>query len=188
MSTEPLSPDEQNAIQGEWDRLQREPQPSDNRSVGCVLIIVAAALVILGPRFVPWVKMHVAGWAGAAWFVVALVIFLYGVYQNFFGNKTGAQAYRRSDAALQLLSQRYESSSPEERRSAAVAAIYYAYYSGGPYMASSYEANEWKRKLGVALEYVTSVEAVLVEKRQAYNVFTASKAKKEEPGGPGTEE
>jgi hypothetical protein len=171
----------------EWDRLQAEPQPTDNRSVGCVLMIVAVALVILGPRFLPWVKMHVGGWAGAAWFVVALAILLYGLYQNFFGNKTGAQAYKRSDAALQLLSQHFESSSQEERRSAAVAAVYHAYYSGGPYMASSYDVSEWKTKLGAAVEYVKTVESVLIEKRQAYNVFTES-AKKEGSGGSGTEE
>jgi hypothetical protein len=187
MNGEPLSPGEQEAILAEWDRLQAEPQPTDNRSVGCVLMMVAVALVILGPRFLPWLKMHVGGWAGAAWFVVALAILLYGLYQNFFGNKAGARAYQRSDAALQLLSNRYESSSPDERRSAAVAAIYYAYYSGGPYMASSYDVSEWKTKLGAAIEYVNTVESVLVEKRQAYNVFTES-AKKEGRGGPGTEE
>src|SRR3954464_7147820 len=104
MTVELLSPEEQEALLREWDRLQAEPQPTDNRSVGCVLIIVAIALVVLGPRFLPWVKMHVAGWAGAAWFVAALAILLYGLYQNFFGNKTGTQAHQRSDAALQLLS------------------------------------------------------------------------------------
>jgi hypothetical protein len=187
MSGEPLSPGEQEAILAEWDRLQAEPQPSDNRSVGCVLSIVAIALVILGPRFLPWVKMHLGGWAGAAWFVVALAILLYGLYQNFFGNKTGAQAYQRSDLALRLLSQRFEASSQEERCSAAVAAIYYAYYSGGPYMASSYDIAEWKTKLGAAVKYVETVESVLVEKRQAFNVFTEN-IKKEGPGGSGTEE
>jgi len=171
----------------EWDRRRAEPRPGDNRSVGCVLMIVAVALVILGPRFLPWVKTHVGGWAGAAWFVVALAILLYGLYQNFFGNKTGAQAYQRSGAALHLLAHRFESSSQEERRSAAVDAIFYAYYSGGPYMASSYDVREWKTKLGAAVEYVRTVESVLVEKRQAYNVFSES-TKKEGPDGSGTEQ
>jgi hypothetical protein len=186
MIAEPLSPTEEEAIMCEWDRLQAEPQPADNRAVGCVLIIVAVVLVVLGPKFLPWVKIHLGGWAGTAWFALALLILLYGLYQNFFGNKTGAQAYGRSEAALQLLSQRFETSSSQERRSAAVEAIYYAYYSGGPYMASSYNVLEWKEKLGAALEYVKTVESVLVEKRQAYSVFTETK-KKEEPGGPGTE-
>jgi hypothetical protein len=187
MTDQPLSPGEQEAILAEWDRLQAEPQPTDNRSVGCVLIIVAVALVILGPRFLPWFKAHLGGWAGTAWFAVALAILLYGLYQNFFGNKTGAQANQRSDAALRFLSERYESSSFKERSSAAVAAIYYAYYSGGPYMASSYDVHEWKTKLGSAVEYVKTVESVLVEKRQAYNVF-AERTKKEGLGGPGAEE
>ncbi|MFL6300017.1 MAG: hypothetical protein ACJ71N_05375 [Terriglobales bacterium] len=188
MSAQPLAPGEEEKILSEWDRLQAEPQPTDDRSVGCVLIIVAVALVILGPRLVPWLKMHVAAWAGTAGVLLALLILLYGLYQNFFGNKTGAQAYRRSEAALLLLSQRFETSSVEERRSAAVAAIYYAYYSGGPYMASSYDVAEWKTKLGAALEFVKRTEMVLVEKRQAYNVFSESTTKKEEPGGAGTEE
>lgn len=187
MNDQPLSPVEREAILAEWDRLQAEPQPTDNRSVGCLLIIVAVALVLLGPRFLPWFRAHLGGWAGTAWFAVALVIMLYGLYQNFFGNKTGAQACRRSDAALETLSKKYETSSPVERRSAAVTAIYYAYYSGGPYIASSYQAGDWESKLGSALEYVKSVESVLVQNRQAYNVFTES-AKKEGPGGSRTEE
>jgi hypothetical protein len=104
MSAEPLSPDEQQAILAKWDRLQAEPRPTDNRSVGCVLMIVAVALVVLGPRFLPWFKSHLGAWARTAWFVVALALLLYGLYQNFFGNKTGAQAYRHSDIALELLS------------------------------------------------------------------------------------
>src|SRR3954462_13930854 len=187
MTVELLSPEEQEALLREWDRLQAEPRPTDNRSVGCVLMIVAVALVVLGPRFLPWFKSHLGGWAGTAWFIVALALLLYGLYQNFFGNKTGAQAYQRSEGALKVLSRQYGALSVEERRSAAVAAIYFAYYSGGPYMASSYDASEWKRKLGVALEYVIAVELLLIEKRQAYNVFTEAK-KKEEPVGPGTEE
>jgi hypothetical protein len=187
MSAEPLSPAEQHAILTEWDRLQREPQPADNRSVGCVLIIVAVALVVLGPRFLPWAKAHVGGWAGSAWFVAALVLLLYGLYQNFFGNRTGAQAYARSEAALKLLSERYATSSGGERLSAAVAVVYYAYYSGGPYMASSYDVAEWKNKLGPALDHVVAVEAVLIEKRRAYNVFTET-TKKEQADGTGTQE
>src|SRR3954469_2093184 len=187
MSAEPFSAGEQEAILVEWDRLLAEPQPTDNRSVGCVLIIVAVKLVILGPRFLPWFKTHLGGWAGMAWFMVALAILLYGLYQNFFGNKTGTQAYQRSERALKVLSTQYGAAAVAERRSAAVAAIYYAYYSGGPYMASSYDASEWKSKLGVALEYVTAVELLLIDKRQAYNVFTEAQ-KKEEPVGPGTQE
>src|SRR3954465_1880077 len=187
MRAPPLPPGEEEKILSEWDRLQAEPQPTDDRSVGCVLIIVAVALVILGPRLVPGLKMPVAAWAGTGGVLLALLILLYGLYQNFFGNKTGAQAYRRSEAALLLLSQRFETSSVEERRSAAVAAIYYAYYSGGPYMASSYDVAEWKTKLGAAIEIEDTVESVLVEKRQTYNVFTES-AEKEGQRGPGTEE
>jgi hypothetical protein len=187
MNEQPLSPGEQEAILAEWDRLQAEPQPTDNRSVGCLLMIVAVALVILGPRFLPWFKAHLGRWAGTAWFLVALVILLYGLYQNFFGNKTGAQAHQRSGAALQMLSQQFDSRSQQDRLAAAVAAIYYAYYSGGPYMASSYDISEWKTKLGAAVEYMEIVESVLVEKRQAYNVFTEN-IKKEGWGGSGTEE
>jgi len=182
VSPEPLSPAEQDAILNEWDRLQQEPQPADNRSVGCVLIIAAVALVILGPRFLPWVKAHVGGWSGRAWFAVALTILLYGLYQNFFGNRTGAQAYECSAGALKFLAERHEASSKQERLSAAVTAIYYAYYSGGPYMASSYDASEWKCKLGAALDEVKAVEAVLIENRKAYNVFTESNKKESADG------
>ena len=167
-----ISPQEESAILAEWDRLLKEPMSSDTSSVGCVLMLIAGGFVILGPRLLPWLRLHVGAWVGTAWIAIALVILLYGLYEYFFGNRTGAQAHSRSNAGLTLLAQKFETSSAEERRQAAVAAIFYAYYSGGPYLASSYEAEAWREKLGSKIGYLMALESALVEKRKDYTIFT----------------
>ncbi len=170
MADEPLSADERAAILAEYDRLTAIPQPANKTPVGCAMVIVALALFIAAPYFLRrvWGAVHVA------FIVIDTALVVGGVLLAVFGGGGGyAWTKMGAEAALELLSRRFDSATQQERRNAAVFLVANSVYSDGPSMLSIFDQDKAREQLGPALPYVIAVGAFLVAERKVYPVFAS---------------
>jgi len=169
---------ERKALAAEWKRLQAEPPPRDRRAFGCMTVVVAVALSVLGPALA-----SLAGFEppqpvklGA---VIALgLVFLIGIFFGLFAG-SGRYSYdlQRAEQALEWLATHAGNGSPEERRVQVVALLLHAYCTDGPSTVNTIDFGKAREHLGAALPYVLAAERALRTDISIYPVFTDSKVR-----------
>ena len=158
--------EEKAAIVAEWRRLAAEPPPFNPRPYGCLVFLVAGALLLLIPYFSKWLGRTLPepwGMVVSAVLVLVLVVgFFCGV---FVVSGVYGRAYSRANVSLGWLSSHASPTEAAERRRHAVALIFNALVSDGPSSSSTVTAAQARERLGANLPYVLAVERELVAQK-----------------------
>ncbi len=167
-------------------RVRDRPPPSDPRSAGCVVAIVALVTLALLPFIRP--ALSLSGGTVLAVGVGLAAIALVGVLIGFFGGGfvAGSVASDVEEAIDELLAG--DSAGDEDTvRQAAIRILDGAHVSTGPTTVGTFNVRKVATRLGDALPVVERIERVLLERQQIYPVFTMLKGEGGDPviGGGG---
>ena len=155
------------AVLEEWRRRQAAWKPKDMHSTGCLMLLVGVALFIQVPRIAgsslgPILKGVIA---------VACIVLAVGGF-------IVMQIRRLPYDPMQLIEESVETlkradADIESRRRAAVVLLFHYLDIRGPTERTNFSAEEMRRRLGPALAYVMSVDAILQDEIQKAPVFRA---------------
>lgn len=169
-----LSPDDRRAILAALDaEIAGTPKPRNLSPVGGAVFLLAVGLFFA-------LSLLTRRWAlpdltrSFIFFVLAAGLFV-GLGLVFFGGGSGQSRARASaEAALNHLTQRFQTSTAEQNLEAVIRLLWNVYYSGGPWMVTIIDTNGARERLESAgvLRWVEGVERLLVEEKRTQPVFT----------------
>ena len=158
---------EREAIAADWRRVSAAWKPRDFQGIGCLMLLVAAVLVLAVPKF----AAHLPAGVGPAAAGIGVLCGVAGFILMGSRQLQGSPVEIVNAAADALAS-----GSTEKRRENAVTVLFHKYDYRGPTMSSNYDTAAIAQRLGAALPWVESVEQVLVEDLKIHSVFTGPRS------------